>query len=80
MTQIKNNFIESIGNTPLIKLKAASEITFGAPMNVTTVLLVSAPMSISSTSIPDTDSITLTIYSIIFLSLPSEKLGTHSTI
>ena len=27
MTQIKNNFIESIGNTPLIKLKAASEIT-----------------------------------------------------
>ena len=23
----KNNFIESIGNTPLIKLKAASEIT-----------------------------------------------------
>jgi len=27
MTQIKNNFIESVGNTPLIKLKAASEIT-----------------------------------------------------
>ena len=27
MTQIKNNFIESIGNTPLIKLKIASEIT-----------------------------------------------------
>ena len=27
MTQIKNNFLESIGNTPLIKLKAASEIT-----------------------------------------------------
>ena len=27
MTQIKKNFIESIGNTPLIKLKAASEIT-----------------------------------------------------
>ena len=27
MSNIKNNFIESIGNTPLIKLKAASEIT-----------------------------------------------------
>ena len=27
MTQIKNNCLESIGNTPLIKLKAASEIT-----------------------------------------------------
>ena len=27
MTQIRNNFIESVGNTPLIKLKAASEIT-----------------------------------------------------
>ena len=27
MKNIKNNFIESIGNTPLIKLKAASEIT-----------------------------------------------------
>ena len=27
MSQIKNNFIESVGNTPLIKLKAASEIT-----------------------------------------------------
>ena len=27
MKQIKNNFIESIGNTPLIKLKKASEIT-----------------------------------------------------
>ena len=27
MNNIKNNFIESIGNTPLIKLKAASEIT-----------------------------------------------------
>ena len=27
MSNIKNNFIDSIGNTPLIKLKAASEIT-----------------------------------------------------
>ena len=27
MSDLKNNFIESIGNTPLIKLKAASEIT-----------------------------------------------------
>ena len=27
MKNIKNNFIESIGNTPLIKLKAASELT-----------------------------------------------------
>ena len=27
MKNYKNNFIESIGNTPLIKLKAASEIT-----------------------------------------------------
>ena len=27
MSQIKNNFIESVGNTPLIKLKAASKIT-----------------------------------------------------
>ena len=27
MSNIKNNFIVSIGNTPLIKLKAASEIT-----------------------------------------------------
>ncbi len=27
MKNLKNNFIESIGNTPLIKLKAASEIT-----------------------------------------------------
>ena len=27
MSQIKNNFIESVGNTPLIRLKAASEIT-----------------------------------------------------
>ena len=27
MKNFKNNFIESIGNTPLIKLKAASEIT-----------------------------------------------------
>ena len=27
MTHIRNNFIDSIGNTPLIKLKAASEIT-----------------------------------------------------
>ena len=27
MKNTKNNFIESIGNTPLIKLKAASEIT-----------------------------------------------------
>ena len=27
MTSIKNNFIDSIGNTPLIKLKSASEIT-----------------------------------------------------
>ena len=27
MKNIKNNFIDSIGNTPLIKLKAASEIT-----------------------------------------------------
>ena len=27
MSNIRNNFIESIGNTPLIKLKAASEIT-----------------------------------------------------
>ena len=27
MSNLKNNFIESIGNTPLIKLKAASEIT-----------------------------------------------------
>ena len=27
MTKIRNNFIESIGNTPLIKLKAASELT-----------------------------------------------------
>ena len=27
MTNIRNNFIDSIGNTPLIKLKAASEIT-----------------------------------------------------
>ena len=27
MNNTKNNFIESIGNTPLIKLKTASEIT-----------------------------------------------------
>ena len=27
MKNIKNNFIESIGSTPLIKLKAASELT-----------------------------------------------------
>ena len=27
MSNIKNDFIESIGNTPLVKLKAASEIT-----------------------------------------------------
>ena len=27
MTKIRNNFIESIGNTPLIRLKAASELT-----------------------------------------------------
>ena len=27
MKEIKNNFADSIGNTPLIKLKAASEIT-----------------------------------------------------
>ena len=27
MNNLKNNFIESIGNTPLVKLKAASEIT-----------------------------------------------------
>ena len=27
MKNTKNNFIESIGNTPIIKLKAASEIT-----------------------------------------------------
>ena len=27
MNNIKNNFIDSIGNTPLIKLKGASEIT-----------------------------------------------------
>ena len=27
MTNFQNNFIEGIGNTPLIKLKAASEIT-----------------------------------------------------
>ena len=27
MSNLKNNFIESIGNTPLVKLKAASEIT-----------------------------------------------------
>ena len=27
MKTIRNNFIDSIGNTPLIKLKAASEIT-----------------------------------------------------
>ena len=27
MNNIRNNFIDSIGNTPLIKLKAASEIT-----------------------------------------------------
>ena len=27
MKNTKNNFIESIGNTPLIKLKAASELT-----------------------------------------------------
>ena len=27
MKNIKNSFIDSIGNTPLIKLKAASEIT-----------------------------------------------------
>ena len=27
MKDIKNNFIDSIGNTPLIKLKAASELT-----------------------------------------------------
>ena len=27
MLNIKNNFIDSIGNTPLIKLKAASELT-----------------------------------------------------
>ena len=27
MTNIRNSFIDSIGNTPLIKLKAASEIT-----------------------------------------------------
>ena len=27
MKNIKNNFIESIGNTPLIRLEAASEIT-----------------------------------------------------
>ena len=26
MKNIRNNFIDSIGNTPLIKLKAASEI------------------------------------------------------
>ena len=27
MSDIRNTFIDSIGNTPLIKLKAASEIT-----------------------------------------------------
>ena len=27
MVNIKDNFLQSIGNTPLIKLKAASEIT-----------------------------------------------------
>ena len=27
MKNFKNNFTESIGNTPLIKLKAASEVT-----------------------------------------------------
>ena len=27
MSDIRNNFTDSIGNTPLIKLKAASEIT-----------------------------------------------------
>ena len=27
MSNIKNNFTDSIGNTPLIKLNAASEIT-----------------------------------------------------
>ena len=27
MSDIRNNFIDSIGNTPLIKLKRASEIT-----------------------------------------------------
>ena len=63
-----------------IPLYAASATYSLSAMNVITVRLVSDPMSTSKISTVSTDSIAEHICSIIFLSLPSEKLGTHSTI
>ena len=46
---------------------------------MTTVRLVSPPMSMSSTSAPSTAEMAAAIVSITLRSRPSEKLGTHST-
>ena len=49
-------------------------------MNVTTVRLVASPGSTSKSATSGTSDIDFVILSITALSLPSLKLGTHSTI
>ena len=63
----------------LMARNAASATAAGEPTKVTTVRLVSAPGSTSSSRTPAVDSITCVIASILSRSRPSEKFGTHST-
>ncbi len=58
--------------------KAASQTSSGVPTIVTTVRLVALPGSTSIKRTPSTASISFVICLMIFISFPSEKLGTHS--
>ncbi len=60
--------------------KADSSTASGSPAKVITVLLVAAPGSTSSIVVPSTSAAAFTTWSITARSLPSEMLGTHSTI
>ena len=64
----------------LIPKKADFITSSGGPTIVTTVLLVSFPISTSKSVTPDIDSIEVVISFIIFGFLPSLKFGTHSII
>ena len=63
----------------LIASNAAIDIDLGSPTMVITVLFVSIPESTSRRATPSILLILLEISSITDLSLPSLKLGTHST-
>ena len=71
----------SINSEAFLIARNAALMTFsGSPTNVTTVLFVASPGSILNNFTPSTNLIWLVMLSMTVLSLPFEKLGTHSMI